>query len=44
MAIETRLQPLASRYLTYEEYLADERENHCTEWVDGKVLDISMVS
>ena len=44
MAIETRLPPIASRYITYEEYLADEGENHCTEWVNGKVIDISMVS
>ena len=44
MAIETRLPPFASRYITYEEYLANEEENHCTEWVNGKVLDISMVS
>ena len=44
MAIETRLPPAASRYITYEEYLADEGENHSTEWVNGKVIDISMVS
>ncbi len=44
MAIETRLPPIASRYITYEEYLANEEENHCTEWVNGKVIDISMVS
>jgi Uma2 family endonuclease len=44
MAIETRRQPIASRYITYEEYLADEGDNHNTEWVNGKVLDISMVS
>ncbi len=44
MAIDTRLQSSPSRYITYEEYLQDEGENHCTEWVDGKVIDISMVS
>ena len=35
MTIETRPQPVASRYLTYEEYLADEGDNHSTEWVKG---------
>ena len=44
MAIETRMQPVASRYITYEEYLADEGDNHSTDWVNGKVLDINMVS
>ena len=44
MTIETRPQPVTSRYITYEEYLADEGENHSTEWLNGKVLDISLVS
>ena len=43
MVLDTTRQP-ASGYITYEEYLQDEGENHCTEWVDGKVIDISMVS
>ena len=38
------IRPPASGYITYEEYLQDEGENYCTEWVDGKVIDISMVS
>ena len=44
MALETRLQPSSTRYISYEEYLQDEGENHHTEWVNGKVIDISMVS
>ena len=43
MVLDTT-RPPASGYITYEEYLQDEGENHCTEWVDGKVIDISMVS
>ena len=44
MAIETKYPARASGYITYEQYLAHETENHCTEWVDGKVVDVSMVS
>ena len=44
MAIETQFQPSSTRYITYEEYLQDEGENHHTEWVNGKAIDISMVT
>lgn len=44
MTIETRPQPIASRYITYEEYLAGEGDNPCSEWVNGKVLDLSLIS
>ena len=44
MAIQTPPQPPSTRYITYEEYLQEESENHHTEWVNGKVIDISMVT
>ncbi len=44
MAIDTKYQARPSGYITYEQYLTNENEDHCTEWVNGKVIDISMVS
>lgn len=44
MTVDTQMLPSSTRYITYEEYLCNEEENHHTEWVDGKVIDISSIT
>lgn len=44
MAIDEQLQPASSYYITYEEYLLHEGENPHTVWVDGQLVDISLIT
>lgn len=37
MTVDTQLLPSSTRYVTYEEYLCNEEENHHTEWVDEHI-------